>query len=80
MAVNGAETIVKIKSLVCKICLYQDDFEWHNWLELCSDDFNCYIRVYSPEIQADKEYMGGSRQTWHQLPIGCPNTIPIIRP
>jgi methanesulfonate monooxygenase small subunit len=62
MAVNGAETADKIKSLIYKTCLYQDDCEWENWLDFCSEDFNYYIRAYSPEIQKDMEYMGGPKE------------------
>jgi methanesulfonate monooxygenase small subunit len=62
MVVNGAETVKKIESLIYQTCLYQDDCEWSNWLDLCSDDYNYCIKAYSPEIQADMEYMGGPKE------------------
>ena len=62
MAENGVETVEKIKGLIYKTCLYQDDLNWNAWLGLCDDDFEYAIRAFSPEIQADMTYLGGNRE------------------
>ena len=61
MAVNGANTTEKIKTLIYTTCLYQDDLQWNDWLDMCDDDFNYAIRAFSPEINRDMTYLGGNK-------------------
>ena len=60
-AMNKAATIENIKDVIYSSCLYQDDQQWNDWLDLCADDFQYAIKSYSPEIQADMTYFSGDR-------------------
>ena len=61
MAVNGANTSEKIKNLIYKTCLCQDDMKWNDWLDMCDEDFFYAIRAFSPEINRDMTYHSGNR-------------------
>lgn len=61
MTKNDANTIEHIKGLIYKSCLYQDDLEWNQWLDLCDEKYQYVIRAYSPEIQSDMIYLSGDR-------------------
>ncbi len=67
MAENHANTVEEIKGLIYQSCLYLDDHQWSDWLDLCADDYRYAIRAYSPEISADMEYMGGGMEYMRSL-------------
>ena len=61
MAANGIDTTERVKGTIYKACIHLDDMNWEGWLNLCDDDFNYMIRAFSPEIQADMTYLGGTK-------------------
>jgi methanesulfonate monooxygenase small subunit len=67
MAVNGTDTVERVKGAIYKSCIHLDDMNWEAWLDLCDDDYNYMIRAYSPEIQADMTYLGGSKEHMQSL-------------
>ena len=54
------EMIEKVKDTIYRSCLYLDDEQWPEWLDLCSEDFNYRITSYSPEIRKDMIYFSHS--------------------
>lgn len=67
MSANNAEIVEKIKSLIYRTCLHQDDLNWGAWLDTCDDGFEYAIRVYSPEVSADMTYLSGNREHMRSL-------------
>jgi len=67
MADNHANTVEKVKDAIYQSCIYQDDLQWSNWLDLSAENYHYAIRAYSPEIRADMEYMGGGLEYMRSL-------------
>ena len=67
MSENNAEIVEKIKSLIYRTCLNQDDLKWGEWLDACDEEFEYAIRVYSPEVSADITYLSGNRAHMRSL-------------
>ncbi len=62
MAEQNANLVEQIKGVIYQTCLHQDDMNWNDWLDLCEDDYHYSIKAFSPEIQADMTYLGGSKE------------------
>lgn len=67
MVVNATNTTEKIKGLIYKTCLYQDDMKWNDWLAMCDENYQYAIRAFSPEINRDMTYLGGNRMHMESL-------------
>ncbi|MBX2870378.1 MAG: nuclear transport factor 2 family protein [Acidiferrobacterales bacterium] len=67
MAENHASIVEQVKGLIYQSCLYLDDHQWSDWLDLSADDYHYAVRAYSPEISADMEYMGGGLEYMRSL-------------
>ena len=57
---NKKNSVDKVKDTIYRSCLYLDDEQWTNWLELCDENFNYKITSYSPEIRRDMVYFAGN--------------------
>ena len=60
MSSNNKNSVEKVKDTIYRSCLYLDDEQWTNWLELCDENFNYKITSYSPEIRRDMVYFAGN--------------------
>jgi len=56
---SNQTSIEKIKDTIYRSCLFLDDEQWSNWLDLCLDTFQYKITSYSPEIRKDMTYFSG---------------------
>lgn len=50
-----------LRSLILRSCLYLDDCDWDNYLNLCSDDFTYRIAAFSPELRKDMVWLEQDR-------------------
>ena len=62
MAASNDEIQQKIRELIYNTCIHLDDYQWEEWHDNCSENFNYAIKAYSPEVQADIKYHGGDKE------------------
>ena len=62
MDTNNQGNVDKIKDTILRSCLFLDDEQWSNWLNLCLDTFEYKITSYSPEIRKDMIYFSGDHR------------------
>ena len=60
MTTDQKDTVALVKDTIYRSCIYLDDEQWPEWLDLCSEDFNYRITSYSPEIRKDMIYFAHS--------------------
>ncbi|MFT5116000.1 MAG: methanesulfonate monooxygenase small subunit [Parasphingorhabdus sp.] len=61
MADSGRNNADIVRDTIYKACLFQDDEQWEEWLDLCDDSFEYAIKAFSPEIQYDMTYLSGNK-------------------
>ena len=62
MDTNNQGNVDKIKDTILRSCLFLDDEQWSDWLNLCLDTFEYKITSYSPEIRKDMIYFSGDHK------------------
>ena len=62
MSTNGTQVTDAVKDTIYRSCLFLDDENWNDFLELCDQTFHYTIKAYSPEIRRDMMYFSGNKK------------------
>ena len=62
MSTNGTQVTDAVKDTIYRSCLFLDDENWNDFLELCDQTFHYAIKAYSPEIRRDMTYFSGNKK------------------
>jgi methanesulfonate monooxygenase small subunit len=62
MSARKAAIIAAVTDTVYRSCLYLDNGEWGDFLDLCDDSMRYSIKAYSVEIRRDMEYLSHNKK------------------